>query len=114
MPNRWSTTHYLLIALLLVPLTACDLIITTTPIKNILENPRQFSGKELQIKGQVVDIFSLIVVKYFVIQDKTGEITVVTHRPLPKKGETIKVKGKVEEAFSIADQQLIVLVEVET
>lgn len=113
MPNRWSTTHYLLIALLLVPLTACDLI-TITPIKNILENPRQFSGKDLQIKGQVVEIFSFIVVKYFVVQDKTGEIAVVTHKPLPKKGETIKVKGKVEEAFSIADQQLIVLVEVET
>jgi len=110
MINKWCGISCFLVVALLVLLPACDSI-TTTPIKDILDNPRQFSGKELQIKGQVVDIFSLIVVKYFMVQDKTGEITVVTSQPLPKKGEIIRVKGKVEEAFSLGDKQLLVFVE---
>jgi hypothetical protein len=48
-------------------------------------------------------------VKYFVIRDGTGEVAVVTTRPLPKKGESIKVSGTVEEAFSIGDKQLLVV-----
>jgi hypothetical protein len=112
MTNKCYAINCFLVVALLVLLTACDSI-TTTPIKDILDNPRQFSGKELQVKGQVTDIFSLIVVKYFMVQDKTGEIAVVTYKPLPRKGETTKVKGRVEEAFSIADKQLIVLIEAE-
>ena len=53
----------------------------------------------------------MFVVKYFVVQDKTGQIAVVSDKPLPRKGTTIKVTGTVREAFSIGDQQLLVLVE---
>jgi cob(I)alamin adenosyltransferase len=45
------------------------------------------------------------------IKDDTGEIAVVTERSVPRKGEQIKVIGKVEEAFSLGDQQLIVIKE---
>jgi hypothetical protein len=49
--------------------------------------------------------------KYFMVKDKTGEIVVVTKRPLPREGTAIKVTGTVREAFSIADKQVIVIVE---
>jgi hypothetical protein len=55
--------------------------------------------------------FFRFVVKYFTIKDTTGELAVVTSRPLPKKGTHIKVRGRVEEAFSIGDKQLLVLIE---
>ena len=97
-----------LVAIML--LSSCNFI-SGTPIKNILDNPRDYNGKVLQVKGQVSDIFSLIVIKYFTLKDGTGEITVITDKPLPKKGTTIKVKGKVQEAFSLGDQQLIVIME---
>ena len=100
----------ILVLVVFVLLSACDAI-TTTSIKDVLNNPRKFSEKEIQIKGQVVEVFSLIVVKYFVVQDSTGEIAVVTNKPLPKKGQSIKIKGKVQEAFSLGDEQLLVLVE---
>jgi len=35
----------------------------------------------------------------------------VTEKPLPKIGTKIKVKGTVEEAFSIGDKQLLVIKE---
>jgi hypothetical protein len=83
----------------------------TTPINKILEDPRNYTGKTVTVSGEVTRVFSLIFVKYFVVKDKTGEITIVTEKPLPKIGTKMKVKGTVKEAFSIGDQQLIVIFE---
>ena len=91
-------------------LISCDSIFST-PINNILENPRNYNGRSIKISGEVTEVFSLILIKYFVVKDKTGEIIVVTKRLLPRKGDMITVKGTVQEAFSIGDQQLIVIME---
>lgn len=90
--------------------SSCSTIVST-PIRKIIENPRDYSGKAVVVRGEVTEIFGLFFVKYFVLNDNTGEITVVTQRPLPKKGTKIRVKGTVQEAFSLGDQQLIVIVE---
>lgn len=98
------------VCLVILLLLACDQIFPV-PIKKILENPRVYVGKQVTISGKVTDMFGLVFVKYFILQDETGEITVVTNRPMPAKGERIKVKGKVQDAFSIGNRQLIVLIE---
>lgn len=85
--------------------------IFATSIHKIIENPRDFSGKHVVISGEVTEVFSLFVVRYFVVKDRTGEITVVTKRPLPKKGTKITVKGTVEEAFSFGEKQAMVIIE---
>lgn len=84
-----------------------------TPIKKIIDNPRDYSAKPVTISGEVTEIFSLFVIKYFVVKDSSGEIIVVTQKPLPAKGSKITVKGNVQEAFSLGDQQLIVIMEKE-
>lgn len=97
-------------ALLIFLATACEGI-GTTPIGNILDKPRDYADKKVTVFGEVTEIFSLFVIKYFVVQDKTGQIAVVTDKTLPRKGTTVRVTGTVKEAFSIGDQQLLVLVE---
>ncbi len=89
---------------------SCDTI-STTQIKKIIENPRNYDGKSVSVSGEVADTFNVFFLKGFVVKDATGEILVITDRPLPKKGSQIKLKGVVREAFSIGDQQLIVLLE---
>ena len=91
-------------------LSGCNSILST-PINKILENPRDYSGKTVKISGEVTEVFGLVVVKYFVLKDGTGEIIVVTKKPLPGKGTRVTVTGKVQEAFSIGDRQLIVIME---
>ena len=54
-----------------------------TPIRNLVENPRDYEGKVLTIEGEVTSRASLFVVKYFTLKDHTGEIKVVTGRFLP-------------------------------
>lgn len=82
-----------------------------TPIKKILDNPRDYSGKAVTITGEVTEAEGLFFVQYFVVKDSSGEITVITKRPLPRQGSKITVRGTVQQAFSIGDKQLIVIVE---
>lgn len=85
--------------------------IYSVPIKKIIENPRKYEGETLIISGKVVDRMSLIFLNYFRLQDETGEIIVVTSRMLPALGDRVRVKGKVVEAFTIGNEQLLVFAE---
>jgi len=107
--NKISKT-ILIILLFSLLLCNCNSLFTT-PIHKILENPRNYAGKTVTVSGEVTRVFSLIIIKYFAMRDSTGEVTIVTEKPLPKIGTKMKVKGTVEEAFAIGDQQLIVIFE---
>ena len=99
----------MIICVLVMFSISCDL--ATTKIGDISKHPRDYAGKEVTLSGEVMETFSMIFVKYFVLRDATGEILVVTERTLPAKGERIKVKGKVQEAFSIGTKTALVVVE---
>jgi len=85
--------------------------ISTTPINRIIDNPRDYDGKTVTVSGEVTETFSFFVLKYFVLDDGTGTITVITRKPLPKKGSKIRVKGKVNEMFSLGDTRALVIIE---
>ena len=85
--------------------------IFTTPISKIIDNPRDYDGKTVTVSGKVTEIFSFFVLKYFVLDDGTGTITVITQKVLPKKGTKIRVKGNVKEMFSLGDTQALVIIE---
>lgn len=101
---------YAILGLLIIAMSSCSTLFPTR-INRILTNPRNYADKRVTISGTVTDTFSFVVVKYFTVRDDTGEMTVVSQRPLPEKGSTVKVTGTVQEAFSLGDQQLIVLIE---
>ena len=103
-------TRFIGILLAVLLIGGCGSLMAT-PIKNILDNPRDYSDRTVRVTGEVTDTFSLFVIKYFMVKDSSGEITVVTTRPLPQRGSKITVKGIVHEAFSLGDTQLIVIVE---
>jgi len=110
-PMKSCLSSRVMAAMLAVMLIAGCGSLMATPIKKILDNPRDYSDKTVTVSGEVTETFSLLVIKYFVVKDRTGEITVVTVKPLPRKGSRITVKGTVQEAFSLGDRQLIVIVE---
>jgi hypothetical protein len=104
--------HKVLLILTLIVLLAgaCETF-GTIPIRNILEKPREYADTTVVVSGKVTQIFGLVFIKYFVLEDKTGSIAVVTDKPLPKMGSEIKVRGTLKEAFVLGDQQLLVLIE---
>ena len=81
-------------------------------IENILSNPKAYEGKVVTIEGEVTDGTAFFVVlKFFKVKDKTGEIVVVTKKSLPELKSDVLVKGKIDEAFPVGDQKLLVFVE---
>ena len=99
---------FFIICLLLITFVSCG--IGTTKIGDIVGHPRDYVDKEVTISGEVTETFSLFIVKYFVVRDSSGEISVVTEKPLPAKGEKIKVKGTAKETFSFGTKTALVLV----
>ncbi len=91
-PWRWLPSFVLYVAFLSLLCDAAESI-TWSKIKEILDHPRDFENKEVAIYGTVTNTVSLLVVKYFEIQDDTGAIGVVTDRVLPIKGQRLKVTG---------------------
>jgi len=75
---------------------ACDPVysVTATKIKDILDHPRDYQNKEVVIRGSVTNTVSLLVIKYFEIQDETGSVKVVTDKLLPSRGEKLIVTGR--------------------
>lgn len=98
--------------ILMVLLTGCRGLFST-PIEKIIDNPREYDGKDVTISGSVTEVFSLVFIKYYMVKDSTGEIAVITQRPVPKRGTTIRVKGTVKEGFSLGDKHVLVIVEKE-
>lgn len=98
------------VGLFLATLAACSPFVAT-PIQQIQSNPRQYADKRVRISGTVTETFSLLVLKYFILNDGTGEMYVVTRKTMPAKGEKVKVTGTVRDAFSLGDMQLLVLLE---
>lgn len=101
----------LLLALALVAILVGVFAFRTTPIGKIIHDPRDYADKTVTISGNVKEVFGLVFVQYFILEDKTGSIPVVTDKPLPAVGAHLRVRGTVREAFSLGDKQLMVLVE---
>ena len=66
---------------------ACDAAysITATKIKDILDHPRDYQSQDITVYGTVTNAVSLLVIKYYEIQDGTGSIKIVTDRLLPTR-----------------------------
>jgi hypothetical protein len=88
----------------------CDSLFAT-PVKKILDNPREYHGKTVTVRGEVKEVVGLLVIRYFVIDDGTASIPVITHKPLPVKGSKLTVKGAVTEAVALGDRQYLVIME---
>jgi hypothetical protein len=75
-------------------LAVCGTAYGLTPkIRDILNHPRDFEGKQITIYGTVTNAVSLVLIKYYEIQDETGSIKVLTDKLLPGRGEKMRVTG---------------------
>ncbi len=82
-----------------------------TKIADIKKAPSSYDGKTVTISGKVTSAHNLLVVKYYQVDDGTGEVPVVTQSELPKEGDIVHVKGTVNQAFVLGTARLVVIVE---
>jgi len=70
---------------------------TVTPISQLNASPANFDGKEVMLRGVAKEVtrLPLLNLKSYVLQDDSGQVTILTERELPKMNEEIRVKVKV-------------------
>ena len=93
-----------------VGLTSCAAIFATK-VGDIKKTPGAYDGRTVTIVGKVTSAHNLVLVKYYEVDDGTGEIPVVTESGLPKEGDSVRVKGRVSQAFALGTARLVVIVE---
>jgi hypothetical protein len=94
----------------LVVVAACASLLATK-IGDIQKEPGKYDGKKVTVVGKVTAAHNLLVAKYYEIDDGTGRIAVVTQSALPNEGDSVTVKGKVNQAFAVGSAHLVVIVE---
>jgi hypothetical protein len=67
------------------------------PISQLNAFPANFDGKEVMLRGVAKEVtrLPLFNFKSYVLQDDSGQVTILTERQLPKMNEEIRVKVKV-------------------
>jgi hypothetical protein len=68
--------------------------LTPTKIKDVLDHPRDFENKQITLSGTVTNAVSLLLIKYYEIEDGSGSIRVMTDKLLPARGEKLSVTGR--------------------
>jgi hypothetical protein len=99
--------------LLLAPLAALALGCGSARIRDVLERPAEFEGKTVSVSGTVVEATNLLVLRFYKVDDGTGQIAVITKKAVPSKGARVTATGTVRQAFAIGEDRLTVLVESE-
>ncbi len=83
-----------------------------TTIEKILSHPAEYQGKAVTIEGEVTDRTAFFVVfRFFKLRDRTGEIIVLTKKSLPEVKSIVRVTGRIDEAFPIGNQKLLIFLE---
>lgn len=102
--GRWAIA-----ALALALLTGCDLLPGGyTPIGEIAAAPGPFEGRTVKVKGRVTDVLRVPLMDYraFMLEDKTGEMVVITTRSLPALNDEVALRGKVLSTATVGGMTL--------
>ncbi len=95
------------VIVLALSLTGCEYLpFGFTPIGQIMANAASFEGREIKLRGRVVDVnkIPLLDIQTYTLRDGTGEIVVLHPVKLPQIGEEIAIRGRVESLFILAGQ----------
>ena len=70
-------------------------------IDRIVADPMRYRDKDVKVSGRVADSYSLMDRGFYKLEDKSGELWVVSSRGVPRRGERVNVKGIVRQGFNL-------------
>ena len=81
-----------------------------TPIRDLLNDPSEYDGKTVRIKGEVQGAVGGLGVGAYEVKDDTGRLTVISEQDSPPRtGAEVGVKGKFQALLSLGFKSLAVL-----
>jgi len=70
-------------------------------INQVLADPSQYRNKGVKLSGSVVDSYSFVGRGAYRLDDRTGQLWIVSDEGVPRQGARVDVKGTVREGFDI-------------
>jgi hypothetical protein len=71
-------------------------------VNHVLADPARYAHEEVFLSGRVVESLSVAGKGFYRLEDPTGRLWVFSARGVPRKGATVKVKGKIHDGFDIS------------
>jgi hypothetical protein len=98
--------RWLAAAALALPLLACG---RTSHVGAVTAQAAQLDGKTVTVTGQVKEVGQRGTLRYFVLDDGTGQVTIIGH-PTPRKvGEQVRITGQVLKSVMLAGRSTVAI-----
>lgn len=97
-PVRVVRRRPLLAALLIAGLAATGCART---INHVLADPSRYRDREIRLSGEVRDSYSIADRGAYRIDDRTGQLWVVSDHGVPRTGARVTVRGTIREGFNL-------------
>jgi len=101
--------HYVSYAAMFLALSACIYSpFGYTSIKSIVQNPSQYQGKEVKVRGTVSGVTQIPFVnsRFYTLTEDNYQIVVTTKGALPAQGESVAVAGIVDNVAIIGNESI--------
>lgn len=85
-----------LVAVMTLASAAC-----ATSINRVLADPSRYRDREVRVSGRVADSYSIVGRGAYRLEDRSGQLWVVSDRGVPRKGANVTVKGRIREGFNL-------------
>ncbi len=72
-----------------------------TSINNVLADPSRYRNREVKVSGRVADSYSVLDRGVYRLQDRSGELWVLSDRGVPRTGARVTVKGRIRDAVNL-------------
>jgi hypothetical protein len=74
----------------------------TQTVNHVLADPARYAHKNISLSGRVVESVSVAGKGFYRLEDPTGRLWIFSTRGVPRKGASVKVKGKIHDGFDIS------------
>jgi hypothetical protein len=72
-----------------------------TSINRVLADPSRYQNREVRVSGYVVDSYSVVGRGAYRIEDRSGQLWIVSDRGVPRKGAHVTVKGTIRDTVNL-------------
>jgi len=97
----WRRSWRRFVGAALVAVMAASLAACATSINRIMADPWHYRNREARISGRVVDSYGFGPRGAYLIDDRTGQLWVVSEMGAPRRGAWVKVTGYVREGYNL-------------
>lgn len=98
MTKTWTRWLAAFAVVALAGATAC----AQKTVNHVLADPARYAHKEISLSGRVVESVSVAGKGFYRLEDPTGRLWVFSARGVPRKGASVKVKGKIHDGFDLS------------